>query len=171
MRVISYVTSEYKAHGRALQKNLEEHGILGEVDFIHSWGNAKLNKLWKPFFLEKKRTQFPNETLVFVDGDSRFLSPLAIKKPKAELGLVLTGKPGYSYWFADSIHFHNPGPGENKFISVWKFLCSKTDLVGGNNHPRILATFSLLLHEVTFESVALNGCFARNFGQPNQIVL
>jgi hypothetical protein len=171
MRVIAYATPDYEDYAKTLEKSLSEFNIPGEVTRIPSWGNKKLNKLWKPFFLEAQRKQFPNETLIFVDGDSKFLKPLKTPKPKAELGLVITGKPGWSYWFADSIHFHNPGPGENKFIAIWKYLCSKVDLVGGNNHPRILATFSLLLGEVTFEPVALDGCFARNFSQPNEIIL
>ncbi len=171
MRVISYVTPEYKKYGLALQENLKVFNIPGNVDFISSKGSPKHNKLWKPFFLEEKRKEFPNETLIFIDGDAQFIAPLKAPKPKAELGLIITGKPGWSYWFADSIHFHNPGPGENKFIAIWKYLCSKPALVGGNNHCRILATFSLLLGEVTFEPINLNGCFARNFGQKNEIIL
>ena len=170
MLIVSYVTKEYWDYGKRLKDNLESLKMPHQVEFIPSKGDPKRNKIWKPFFLHEMRQAHPQDTLCLVDGDGFFL-----KRPevivKAELGLIITGKPGWSYWFADSIHFHRPGRGENEFLRVWKFLCTNVDLVPANNHLRILAAFSLTMGSVSFEKVELNKSFARNYKKEGEIIL
>lgn len=172
MKVISYVTAEYKKYGERLQDNLRDLGLPHHIEFLRSWDDKKGHKIYKPFFLEWMFAQFPDDVLMLVDGDSFFLNapPKQVWNIKTDMGLV-EGKQNrnFEYWLSDACHIHRPTQGTKEFIRIWKSLCREKDFIRGNNHPRFMAAYYLSRRMTTWEFIDLKGSFVRNYGKKEMI--
>lgn len=172
MKIVSYVTKEYKKYGERLQDNLNDLGVSHYIEFMPSWDDAKAHKIHKPFFLEKMFKQFPDEKIMLVDGDSFFLKepPKEVWQIKTDMGLV-EGKQNrnFEYWISDACHVHRPTKGTKELIRIWKTLCRKKDFIKGNNHPRFMAAYYLSRRMTTWEFINMKGTFVRNYGKREMI--